>query len=190
MPLIDVKCSACEGVHEVYRSLADWPHTPPCATCGEPTSQVHLPKQVQWTVDPVVVFKAPDGTFRFPGDRDGKSATNYAKMGYERVEIRGAVEMRGFERKMNKAEFAEAERRVERKHQMREEREKRNRSTLRDEMGRMTQRGRDLARAAMARNDAKPQERARDGNFHSEVFSMDRSNRDDSRDSSGRRRRD
>ena len=190
MPLIDVRCTACGEVHEAYRALADWPKTPPCQTCQQPTEQVLLPKAVQWSVDPVVVFKAPDGTFRFPGDANGKSAANYSKLGYERVEIRGALEMRGFERHMNARERSEMSRRVERKEQMREERESRTRGILRDEMRHMTPLGRDLARIAMARNDAKPKQRSDGAGFHSEVYSVDRSNRDESRDSSGRRRRD
>ncbi len=191
MPLIDLKClsESCGKVFEYYRPLAEWPRTPPCA-CGSPTEQAHLPKAVQWTVDPVVVFKAPDGSFRFPGDAHGLSAAQYAKQGFERVEIRGAIEMRRFEQTMNRHDYAEAQRRVERKLEMREQREKHTRSILRGEMQRMTPFGRAVARAAMSQNDGKPKERAKDPGFHSEAYSMDRSNRETSRDSSGRRRRD
>ena len=50
--------------------------------------------------------------------------------------------------------------------------------------------GRDAARAAMRHNDNKPRERVADANFHSEVYSFDRTNRDESRDSHGKRHRD
>jgi len=42
----------------------------------------------------------------------------------------------------------------------------------------------------MRQNDHKPRERVQDANFHVEVYSQDRSNRDESRDERGRRRRD
>jgi hypothetical protein len=45
-------------------------------------------------------------------------------------------------------------------------------------------------RAAMARNDHKPGPRAFDAGFHVDVFSNNRSNRDDSRGPDGRRYRD
>ena len=167
-----------------------WPATPPCPSCQGPTEQIHQPKAVAWTVDPVVVFKAPDGTFRFPGDANGLSAAHYAQQGLERVEIRGAIEMRRFERTMNKAEYAQAQRRVERTLEARERREAAGRSALRQEMQSMSSMGRDVARAAMARNDAKPKARASDPGFISEVFSYDRGNREESRDAQGRRRRD
>lgn len=191
MPLIDARCLTCGETNEVYRALADWPKTPPCPTCGKETEQVHLPRRTIWSVDPVVVFKDPQtGTYRFPGEADGSSARRYEKLGFERVEIRGAAEMRSFESKMHKREYAESQRRVERKQQLREERESRSRSMLRDAMSRMTPFGRAVAREAMRRNDSKPRERANDGGFHSEVFSNYKGNRDESRDSSGRRRRD
>ena len=49
---------------------------------------------------------------------------------------------------------------------------------------------RDLMRAAMARNDRKPKPTFREPGLHVEAYSMDRSSRDESRDSRGNRRRD
>lgn len=190
MPLIDVKCLSCAEVHEVMRPLSMWPQTPVCPACGAATEQMHLPKTTRWTVDPVVVFKAPDGSYRFPGAPDGLSVAQYAKQGYERVEIRGAAEMRTFEARMNKQDYARAQRRLEKQQAAREEREHELRSDLFHQMKTMSNMGKAVARAAMAKNDGKPLPRASDGGFHSEVYSFSRSNRDESRDSGGRRRRD
>jgi len=189
MALIDVKC-ANDHISEVYRAAKDWPSTPPCPDCRLPTEQIHLPKRVQWTPDPVVVFRAGDGTFRFPGDPNGLSARQYEKQGLQRVEIRGAAEMRAFETQMNKREYSRLARNVERKQEQRELREKEMRSQLRDQMARMTPYGRAVAQAAMRANDGKPRPRAGEAGFVSEVYSYDRGNREASRDEQGRRRRD
>lgn len=192
MALIDVRCQSesCGTVFEHVRPLSEWPNTPPCVQCGGPTEQTHLPRQTQWSVEPVVVFRAPDGSYRFPGDAHGQSVKQYEKLGYERQEIRGAAEMRSFERRMNQIEYSRAQRQVEARQRQREEREKVTRSALYEQMKSMSNIGRDVARAAMARNDSKPRERAHAPGFHSEVYAYDRSNRDESRDGSGRRRRD
>ena len=185
-----MRCKSCEHVAEAYRPLAMFPATPPCPDCGGETEQIHLPKSAAWSPEPVIIYKAPDGTFRFPGDGNGSSAKSYEKQGYERMEIRGAVEMRRFEGKMNKAERARAERHFEARQQQHEERQKFTRGQLREQMQRMSELGKDVARAAMAKNDGKPVKRINDCGFHSEVYAYDRSNREDSRDSRGMRRRD
>jgi hypothetical protein len=190
MPLIDVKCQTCAHVNEVMRPLAMYPATPPCPDCGAETEQIHLPPSARWTAPPVVVFKAPDGTYRFPGDAGGLSAKSYEQQGYERVEIRGAVEMRRFEGKMNAQERARAERHFEQRQRHHEARLKETRSELYRQMQNMSELGRAVARAAMARNDAKPLKRVTDTGFHSDVYANYRSNRDESRDPQGRRRRD
>lgn len=138
----------------------------------------------------MVVFKAADGSFRFPGDPNGLSAKSYERQGLQRVEIRGAAEMRSFEKQMNQREYSRAARAVERKQEMRERRESETRSQLRDAMRTMSPLGQAVARATMARNDAKPRERVGEINFGSEVYSYDRSNREASLDAQGRRRRD
>ncbi len=189
MPRIDAICLACDQVHELYRPLAMWPATPPCPTCGGATEQCHLPKAVSWTVDPVIVFQAKDGSMRFPGDANGLSAKNYEKQGLTRIEIRGAAEMRRFEGHMNKREYSRAQRRIENNQQQREARETVSRSELRQKMQSMSAFGKAVARVAMQRNDAKPKERF-DSGFFSDVYNLDRSNREESRGSDGRRRRD
>ncbi len=189
MPLIDVRCSH-DHLHEVMRALADYPATPPCPTCGAATVQVHLPPRQQWTADPVVVYQAPDGSFRFPGDTTTLSTSKYDRAGFTRIELRSAADVRRFERHMNQREYARASRRVERAQQAREERESVTRSELRRHMQSMSERGRALARATMRHHDQQPRARTREANFHVEAFSYDHSNRMESRDPSGRRRRD
>jgi len=187
--LIDVTCTQ-DHIHEVNRPLAMWPATPPCVTCGQPTVQIHLPPALRAMPDPVVVFRGPDGTFRFPGDAHGASAARYAREGFERIELRGHADVRRFEKVMNAHEYSRAARRVEHQQQFREQREKHLRGELRQQMQSMSERGRDFARLVMRQNDHKPRERAQDANFHAEVYSYDRSNRDESRDAQGHRRRD
>jgi len=98
--------------------------------------------------------------------------------------------MRSFESRMNKAEYSKAMRQTERLHEARELREKEQRSRLRDVMRGMSEYGKAVARAAMSRNDAKPIQRTQDAGFHSQVYSDNRSNREMSYGSDGRRRRD
>lgn len=189
MPLIDVRCPN-DHIAEVNRPLADYPTTPPCSTCGQPTEQVHLPPSTRWTLDPVVVYRAPDGSYRFPGDTNGQGAAKYDRAGLERIELRSFADVRRFESTMNATERAVAERRVERMQALSAQRTARTRGDLRQAMQSMSRRGRDVARAAMARNDGKPGPQVSDANFHVDVFSNDRSNREESRGPDGRRRRD
>jgi len=189
MPLIYVACEAGH-VEEVNRPIADWPSTPPCPTCGLATVQRHLPPKVASSIDPVVIFQAPDGSFRFPGDPSGLSAANYARQGMTRIELRSAVDVQRFSSHMNKRELALSHRKVELRQQMREQREAHMRSNLRNAMSSMSAKGRDLAREMMRRADNEPRERARDGGFHVQAFEYNRSNREESRDAQGRRRRD
>lgn len=192
MPLIDVQCLAdgCGHVFEYVRSIADWPATPPCEKCGSPnTDDGHLPPRTVWSVAPVVVFRAPDGTHRFPGEADGLSARKYAAQGFTRIEIRSATDMRRFERTMNRTEQRRATEAFDRSEAQRSTSETARRRELYHEMQQMTPRGRDMARAAMAQSDSRRRAPHVVG-FHSEVYNVDRSNREDSRDEQGRRRRD
>ena len=91
---------------------------------------------------------------------------------------------------MNKHEYSRACRRAEMSQRAREARETALRGELRMRMQSMSRRGRDLARAAVDYNDAKPRERGKDPGFFKELYSTARSNRDASRDAQGRRRRD
>lgn len=213
MPLIDTKCQTCGSIDEQMRPLRMYPETPPCPHCGNATEQIHLPpSQNRWSPDPVVVFKAPDGSVRFPGDASGLSAANYRKQGFEEVQIRGAAEMRRFERAMDKHEYSRAQRRVEHACRQREVSDSARASEIRRGMeqgfrvpevdprtgqptGRLTtvrlsERGRAIMRAAQESGSRRPKPTFSGAGFHSEIYSYDRSNREESRDEKGRRRRD
>lgn len=190
MALIDIECLNGHVSENVWRKAEDWKTTPPCSECGAPTERIHLPPKTSWTVDPVIVYQAPDGTLRFPGAKEGLSNARYEKQGFRRIEIRGAAEMRSFEKHMNSHERSIMSRKLEARQRADEERERVNRSELRRQMTGFTRQGRDLARAAMARNDHKPRKYTSDPGFHNDAYTNNRSNRDDSRGTDGRRVRD
>ncbi len=210
MSLIDVVCHACDDrVEEVYRKAVDHPKTPPCSKCGGPTEQIHLPSYMRGhPVDPVVVYQAPDGTFRFPPDTTTSSTAMYDKKGFTRIELRGFADVRRFEKHMNAAELSQVRRQVERKAEQFEQNEKERRSEVRrgleqgfqmperDEKGQLTGRtqtvrlspyARDIMRAAMDRNDQKGGPKVKEPNFYSDAYSNSASNRDP--DPTGRGRR-
>jgi hypothetical protein len=194
LALIDLVCTddACGHVTENhYRTAAQWQdELPACVQCGQSTERIFLPPRVSWSIDPIVVFQAPDGSYRFPGDANGLSAANYAKQGLTRVELRSAADVRRFERDWSARERSAGELRTESAHRQREARESTSRGELFRQMRSMSAMGRDVARAAMATGNARPQPRAHDPGCHVEAFSYDRSNREAARDSRGQRRRD
>ena len=191
MSLIDIRCTADPThLHEVSRSVADWPATPACPDCGAETEQAHVPPRTRHSMDAIVVFQAQDGSFRFPGDLSGPMTQHYRDLGYTEVALRSATEVRRFESHINKGQREQDERRCEHRERQEHARSTHMRGELRRLMPGMTRYGRDLARGAMERNDDKPRERPRDGGFHVEALSFDHSNRMESRDADGRRRRD
>ena len=191
MPLLWARCKTNpDHLNELMRPLAMWPDMPKCPDCGGDTEHDLAVGQYQVKGDPIILFQGPDGQVRFVGDANGVSAGNYRAQGFREIRLHGVGEVRQFERHMNKHEYSRAARRAERMQQHREEREKVMRGQLRNLMPTMTRFGRDLARAAMRKNDDKPRERGRDAGFHSDVYSNNRSNREASRDAQGRRRRD
>jgi len=190
MPIYVQCCTACGHTFEDVRTVSKIDPNPPCRECDSPTERTFAPATNTGYADAIVVYQAPDGTMRFPGAKDGRTVAEYNAAGYARHEIRSAAEMRRFEGQMNRHEKSIMARKLERKQAAREQRESELRSELRSRMQSMSTFGRDAARAAMRHNDSKPRERTADPNFHSEVYSFDRSNRDESRSSDGKRHRD
>lgn len=213
MPRIDIRCLTCDTVSEVFRPLSEWPQTPACPSCSAPTEQIHLPKHIQTYAPAVVVYKAPDGSFRFPGsdDPNSRTAKQYAKLGYERQEHRGFAEVRRLEATVSKQQGSEIRRRVERQREMHERGMSERRSEVRrgleqgfaipevDKHGKPTGRmktvrlgahGRDIMAAAMAKNDGRPGPKSFESGFHVDAYANDRSNRDESRREDGHRYRD
>lgn len=193
MALIDLICTNpdCETVVENhYRRAVDWQITPACEACGSSTERFFQPPRVQWRADAVVVYRAPDGSIRYPGAGESTSTAHYDKLGYTRVELRNFADVRRFEAEVNKQSRADNQQRVESQHQQREARESVNRSELFHRMKTFSNAGRAIAREAIARGNQRPQEQTSDVGFRVEAYSENRSNRDESRSSDGRRRRD
>lgn len=216
MALIDIRCPACGTISEVYRAAKDHPWTPPCPRCDDThTEQVHLPRGVYTHAPAVVVYQAPDGTFRFPGDSETPTTHHYDGLGYRRIEARGWAEVRSLEGRLNAQQASEMRQRVERECRFSEEADRARRSevfnglansfsipevqrtasgelryTGRIKAVRLGAEARDLLRQAMANNDGKPRPRFREPGLFSEVYSLDRSNRDESRGPDGRKRHD
>lgn len=188
---------------------------PPCPTCHGSTIRVILPPRTQWRCDAVVVYRAPDGSFRFPGAIDGASTAKYDRAGYERIEARSAAEVRHLEKRLNAHESSQLARANERRAAHIEQIEGQRRSATRDGMNqgfyipetRLEVRGgkeqvvhtgrrifvppttrlRDRLRATMSRNDAKGHRRIGEPGLHVDVMSNDRSSRDESRRSDGKK---
>lgn len=199
MPLIDVECEAGHIV-EVYRPLSEYPNTPPCSLCEKTTHQIHLPSYMRArSVDPVVVYQAPDGTFRFPPDIETSSTKMYDDQGLTRIELRGWADVRRFEKHMNESEMSQVRRRVEKQQEQFERGESERRSEIRrgleqgfqipdvDERGVATGRmrtvrlsgyGRKVLEHAIANNDRKGGPTAKEVGFRVSAYSDDRSNRD------------
>ncbi len=210
-----MKCTAdpsC-GPFNLYRPLNYVEGEPACPKCGAKTAT----DWAAWsrptnhhTADPVVVYQAADGTYRFPGKGDGLYAKSCEQQGMTRVELRGWADVRKFEGKVNAQELSKINRRVERQQRAIEIHERARRSDLTNAMrngfqipetddrgnrtGRMktvhlSPRMRDVADKLIAMNNRK-RVSGYDPGFFVDAFSMNRGNRDASRDERGRRLRD
>lgn len=215
MPRYDWSCTPCDHVFEAFVSLADYPACAPCPTCGRAATKVHLPPRTTWSADPVVVYRAPDGSFRFPGDTGGSATAKYDRMGYERLEARGFAEVRRLESRMNAHESSQLRRVEERRLAIAETVDAARRSETRRGLeqgfqiperrlgadgqiyatGRMTTvrmrpQGRDAMLHAMRQTEAKGHRRIGDTSIFVDAYSNSRSNRDEARGADGKRRRD
>lgn len=219
MPRYDFQCGTCDRVFEDMIPLAEYPRCAPCPTCQSPdaVTRVHLPNgRVHQLPDSVVVYRAPDGSFRFPGDTGGASTAKYDAMGYERIEAKGWAEVRKLEHRLNDREQSQLSRANERRAEVQERADSQRRSEIRrgleqgfvipeSRLDRRTgqvvhtgkritvhlrDRAKDTMREAMEQNQAKGHREIRDPGIHVDAYSNDRSNRDESRDPRGKRRRD
>lgn len=215
MPIYPRKCltDSCDHWFEVVLPMRayDPDGSHPCPKCEGASVKTYVPSGTPSMADPVIVYRAPDGTPRFPGDGNGISVAQYERLGYTRLELRGWADVRRFEKQENSRQGSDIARRVERHLEVREAANKARRSEVfaglangfsipeLDDKGnrtgrmktvRMSAYGRDLMRQVIARTDGKPLERAYDPGFHSSAYNDDRSNREDSRRSDGTRNRD
>jgi hypothetical protein len=191
MPLINTICLTCDHLDEYNRPVAEYPRTRPCSSCGGATEQRHLPPRQPTTLpDAVIVYVAPDGSYRFPGETSGAACAKYDALGYRRVEARGFAEVRTLESKMNRRERAHMERIAEAAQARREHGESLRRSELFHQMRSMSARGRDVAQAVIDRHNARRRSTARDPGLHVDAYQNNRGSRDESRRGDGKRHRD
>lgn len=216
MPILNFTCFV-DGPYTAYRSVhAPEGEVPPCPICLVPgeTDWGVWRNESRYAVTPVIVFQAADGTFRFPGTADGIYAKKCEAEGLTRVELRGWADVRRFEGQVNAQEYTKIQRRVERQQHALAIGEAARRSDLFNGMrngfqipdtvinqhgehvrtGRMktvhlSARAKDIA-ARLIENNNKKRVHSYRPNFAIEAYSMDRSNREESRDERGRRRRD
>jgi len=140
--------------------------------------------------DAVVVYQAPDGSFRFPGDPHGASAAGYDRQGYVRLEARGWANVRNLERQIEARENQGREHKHEQLQQRREAGQHFRRQELFARMKGMSRLGREVARLSIERSNQRPLPRQGEAGFHVEAYSNDRSNRERNHDDRGRRRND
>jgi hypothetical protein len=158
MPLYDFTCTGAPShAFEHYLPLDHYKDCPPCPTCGAPTERDWIPqgRNASAFADPIVVYRAPDGSYRFPGATKGRMASHYDSKGFTRVECHNAAEVRQLERSVNQRERSALQRATERRQAKSEEAEHERRQQFHHEMSRMSNFGRDLARAAIDRNNQK-----------------------------------
>lgn len=215
MPIYAQRCrtESCGHMFEEVRPLSRFDQLPQCPKCDGPTEKAYVPAGTSFNVPAVVVYKAQDGTFRFPGDPSphSRTAQQYEKLGYERVEAKGWADVRRLEKTVGKLQASEMRQRVERQCEFREtslswrraeirrsmeqgfslpETDSRGRPTGRMKNVRLGAEARDLMRRVEATNDRKPKPQAWDTGFHVSAYSDNRSNRDEARRHDGKKFRD
>lgn len=213
MPNYGQKClkEDCGFIFNDLRPMAQSHVLPPCPKCGGETEREYSPiTSYDGNTPPVVVFRAPDGTYRYPGQTEGASVEQYSRLGYARVELRGFAEVRRFEREVNTEQSREIAQRAERQMVAHLEGERRRRSEVYNGMAngfvipvhdkrgrqigtkvvRLSPLGMDIMRNAMHAMDGRERPRAREAGFFVDAYSNDRGSRDESRRSDGKRFRD
>lgn len=176
MPLYDYKCPNGH-IFEAYSRLSEEPIA--CRECSQPAMITLLSisgvgQQNAQHFDPVVVFRDPDGEYRFPGQ-----SSDPTPRGCERVELRTIAEVRSFEKRMNDSERRKYQSHKEVESHYWNEKRSASRADLREQMRHMSPFGRDFAELAMRKGDRKSlsSEAARyDPKFRVEVFSDNESN--------------
>lgn len=214
MPNYGQKCTNedCGFIFNDLRPMSQSHVLPPCPKCGTATETEYSPiTRFESNAPAVIVFKTPDGSYRYPGQSDGLSVDNYVKLGYERVELRGFADVRRFERDVNTQQGREIAERAERQMISHLEGTRRRRSEVYNGMAngfvipvrdprtgqqigtkvvKLSPAGLDTMRNAMKEMDSREGPRAREAGFHVDAYSNDRSNRDESRRADGKRYRD
>ncbi len=177
MPLIDVKCPTCGHETELFRHVSEMDDPMPncengCESTVERIYVYQRPHSYRGLVDPIVVYRNPDGTIGVPGSKDARIPE-----GAERIELRTSADVQRISREMTQAEY--------RKHLAKQEREERTfgeqcrqqRAELRQQMQSFSERGKDFARMAMKQNDEAASKRFQT-NVYFDAFENNSSNRE------------
>lgn len=188
MPQIDFVCQV-HGPFVQYRSVHSQ-ELPPCPECGVTAERHWITASEAPLPNAVVVYQAPDGSFRFPGDPNGLSAKQYERQGLKRVEARGWAEVRQLEHTIEQHENRNRGQHQDHLQARREAGQHARRGELFYRMKTMSRLGREVARLSIERSNNRPLPRRGEAGFHVEAYSNDRSNREQSRDERGMRRRD
>lgn len=177
MPIYPFQCDAeeaCGHIFEKILQLREREEPQPCPKCQGTTHRIYLPNggnSDACNIDPVVVHRAADGSYRFPGRSDA-----VVPEGYEKVELRTIRQIEQFERDVNKQHASLIGRRVEIEEQRFNAAQAVRRARLRSAMVHMSALGRMFAAAAMRRGDSH-RIRSYDPGFHLEILHQDASNR-------------
>lgn len=175
--MIDVKCPTCGAEREVFRHTAYIDQMPACETegCATQCERIYVyqrPHSYGGLIDPIVVYRNPDGTIGVPGTKDARIPE-----GSERIELRSAADVRRISKEMGDAEYRKYVNKQEREEQTFGAHAAQQRADLRMKMQSFSQRGQDFARAAMKQNDEAPRTRFRTNVFF-DAFENNASNRD------------
>jgi hypothetical protein len=157
------KCSSCKK-RVYYGDYPFCPHGPVRSVMAQRFS-------------PIVVFRAKDGSYRFPGSTSARTPK-----GCQRVEITDIYSARKLESEVNHHERMKHEQSSERRERSFTPVKDHFRSELRQRMQGFSQMGQDLAREAMRQNDNKPKGSSFEPGFRIGILSDDRSNREAYRD--------
>lgn len=161
-------CPRCQIIHEPC------PICKKCYCTGEwPWCPHGFKEGYSRALEPVVVFRSPDGRIRIPGSNSARTPK-----GYERVELTTLPAIRKFESEYKEKLRSESSDLRAIHEEGFHEFQKRARSELRQAMQHMTPAQRRVAELAMARNDARPSRRAEDFEGGFQVLNYDQANRD------------
>jgi hypothetical protein len=182
MILHDFKCT--NG--HVFERMANWQtEFWPCPECCSLAERVFLPRPERPEnanrFNPVVVFRKPNGEYRFPGRADERTPR-----GCVRVELKDIQAVRKFEKQENQRLKTIHEASMARRGANYEAEKKERREILKSVLSKMSPRARQFAEFAMSMSDAKESYSHRasqyDANFRIDAFSNDASNRSEFRD--------
>lgn len=154
-----------------------------------------------------VVYKAKDGTYRFPGATNSKETQRLDRLGYERIELKDTRSIRRFEKSMNEIEGTKHRQFIAGQNALLAAKSKAHRDEFRQAIatgrmvmvdsekgsptygqkyvGEINEMQKDMLRAAMEHTDrSRPTGRHFEPGFNIQAFSYDSSNREEHSDAS------